>query len=150
MIVKEFRKSDRETFLRLCREFYSSGSTLKPFSLDTAEKTFRRVTEKHENLWGYLLTDSETGLAVGYALVTSYWCNEEGGNVLVLDELYICPESRHHGLGGRFLQFLEEKFRGKAVAITLEVLTTNQSAQSLYKKEGLSPDGFVTYTKTLE
>ena len=150
MKIREFDRLDAPTFLRLCEAFYSSGSTRKPFCRKTAEKTFARVMERHENLWGYLIVDSETMASVGYALVTSYWCNEEGGNVLVLDELYICPESRHHGFGARFLQFLEEKFRGKAVAITLEVLTTNQSAQSLYKKEGLSPDGFVTYTKTLD
>ena len=86
---------------------------------------------------------------VGYALVTSYWCNEEGGNILVLDELYISPNSRHHGYGSKFLEWLEHEFKGKAVEITLEVLKTNQDARSLYKKDGLVPDGFITYTKKI-
>ncbi|MDY4187299.1 MAG: GNAT family N-acetyltransferase [Candidatus Borkfalkiaceae bacterium] len=149
MIIREFKKSDETEFLRLCGEFYSSDSTLKPFCINVAKTTFGRVMEKHENLWGYLFCDGETNEPIGYALVTSYWCNEEGGNVLVLDELYICPTSRHHGYGDKFLKWIEQKFKGKAVAITLEVLTTNQSAQSLYKKDGLVPDGFVTYTKSI-
>lgn len=149
MVIREFKKSDETEFLRLCGEFYSSDSTLKPFCLNVAKATFARVMEKHENLWGYLFCDGETGEPIGYALVTSYWCNEEGGNVLVLDELYICSTSRHHGYGGSFLKWLEQKFKGKAVAITLEVLTTNQDAKSLYKKDGLVPDGFVTYTKSI-
>ena len=76
-------------------------------------------------------------------------CNEEGGNILVLDELYICPTSRHHGYGGTFLKWLEEQFKDKAAEITLEVLTTNQDAKSIYQKDGLEPDGFVTYTKVI-
>lgn len=149
MLIREFLPSDRKMFLRLCEDFYSSESTLKPFCRKVAEKTFSHVIEGHENLWGYLLTDSETDEAIGYALVSSYWCNEEGGNILVLDELFILPESRHHGYGGKFLKWLEEKFRNEATAITLEVLTTNQDAKSLYKKDGLVPDGFVTYTKPI-
>ncbi len=149
MTIREFRPEDRDTFIRLCDEFYSSSATLKPFCIDVAEKTFDHVMENHENLWGYLFTDAETGMPIGYALVTSYWCNEEGGNVLVLDELYICPHSRHHGYGKVFLDWLERHFAGKAVSLTLEVLTTNQSAQSLYRKDGLVPDGFVTDTKSL-
>ena len=149
MIINEFNKRDEDVFIKLCGEFYSSHSTLKPFNLKNAKATFSRVIERHENLWGYLLTDSLNDEAVGYALVTSYWCNEEGGNVLVLDELFIRPESRHHGYGGRFLKWLEENFRGKAVSVTLEVLSTNQTAESLYAKDGLSPDGFVTYTKDI-
>lgn len=149
MLINEFNKRDEDVFIKLCGKFYSSHSTLKPFNLKNAKATFSRVIERHENLWGYLLTDSLNGEAVGYALVTSYWCNEEGGNVLVLDELFIRPESRHHGYGSRFLKWLEENFRGKAVSVTLEVLSTNQTAESLYAKDGLSPDGFVTYTKDI-
>ena len=133
----------------MCNEFYSSHATKKPFNEITARATFDRVIEKHENLWGYLFTDSQSGESIGYALVSAYWCNEEGGNILVLDELYICPTSRHHGYGGAFLKWLEEQFKDKAAEITLEVLTTNQDAKSIYQKDGLEPDGFVTYTKVI-
>lgn len=149
MIIREFTEEDRDVFLRLCKEFYSSKATKKPFKETLARATFEHVMEKHENLWGYLFSDSITDEATGYALVSEYWCNEEGGNILVLDELYICPTSRHHGYGGKFMKWLEERFQGKAVEITLEVLTTNQDAKSLYRKEGLRPDGFITYTKEI-
>ena len=149
MQIKEFEKKDKDVFLRLCNEFYSSNATLKPYNALAAAQTFDRVVERHENLWGYLFTDKETLQPIGYALVSSYWCNEEGGNILVLDELYICPTSRHHGYGGAFLKWLENEFRDRATEITLEVLNTNQGAQTLYKKDGLEPDGFVTFTKTI-
>lgn len=149
MTIREFEKQDKDEFLQLCKEFYSSRSTIKNYCESTCLVTFERVLERHENLWGFMLFDGVTSEAIGYALTSSYWCNEEGGSVLVLDELYICPTSRHHGYGGRFLKWLEERFKGKAVSITLEVLNTNQDAKSLYARDGLVPDGFVTLTKNI-
>ncbi len=150
MIVKEFEKKDCQLFLELCRDFYQSSATVYNYREDIAKMTFDRVMDHHENLWGFLLIDADTDTAVGYSLITSYWCNEEGGNVLVLDELYIAPGNRKKGYASLFMEWLQEYYKGKAVAITLEVLTTNQAACSLYKKEGFEPDGFITYTKKLQ
>ena len=36
---------------------------------------------------------------VGYALLSSFWSNELGGEVCVIDELYVGPTARGHGLG---------------------------------------------------
>lgn len=149
MIIEEFRESDKDTFLRLCKEFYDSHATLRPFNFKVAEMTFLRVMAKHENLWGYMFFDKETKEPVGYSLITSYWCNEEGGNILVLDELYISPNGRHKGYASFFMEWLEKNFKDKAVSITLEVLTTNVDACHLYLKEGYKPDGFTTYTKQI-
>lgn len=84
--------------MKLCEEFYSSHATMRPFDAAIAEKTFQRVVDHHENLWGYLIFEKEDEPAAGYGLLTTYWCNEEGGNVLLLDELYIAPPFRHKGL----------------------------------------------------
>lgn len=150
MIVKQFDKADEETFYRLCREFYSSGSTLRPYDAKIAEKTFNRVLDHHENLFGYFIIRKDSSEVIGYALITSYWCNEEGGTVLILDELYICPSDRHQGYASAFMEWLASEYKDKAVSVTLEVLTSNQNAQALYRKEGFSPDGFVTMTKVFD
>lgn len=149
MIVKEFNISDKSLFLKLCKDFYESSATVYNYREEIAQITFDRVMDHHENLWGYMLLDAENGKAIGYSLITSYWCNEEGGNVLVLDELYIAPDNRKKGYASIFMEWLENYFKGKAVAITLEVLTTNLAACSLYQKEGFVPDGFITYTKKI-
>ncbi len=149
MDIVKFKRSDRAEFLKQCKAFYDSNATLHPFNEEAAKITFRRVMERHENLWGYMLIDKANNKKIGYALVSSYWCNEEGGDVLVLDELYISPDSRHNGYGSLFLRWLEEHAGKYVKALTLEVLTTNQTAQSLYRKDGLEPDGFITYTKEI-
>lgn len=147
MLVKPFSKDDEQTFYKLCKEFYSSGSTLRGYDSEIAKKTFNRVLDHHENLFGYFIIRKDSNEVIGYALITSYWCNEEGGTVLILDELYICPEDRHKGYASSFMDWLQLEYKDKAVSVTLEVLTSNQTAQLLYKKEGFVPDGFMTMTK---
>lgn len=149
MIIKEMEEGDADSFYKLCEEFYSSGATKRSYDRKSAEQTFKQVITKHENLWGYFIIDSETDKKAGYALITSYWCNEESGNVIILDELFVSVEFRHRRFGKSFMIWLEENFRGKAVALTLEVMSTNLIAKELYIKEGFSEDGFVTMTKTI-
>lgn len=149
MIVREFQPEDKQVFKRLCKDFYSNNATIRSYNDELTEKTFNTVLAKHENLWGYLMFDKLSLEPVGYSLITSYWCNEEGGNVLVLDELFIVPTDRHKGYASTFMEWLEKEFKDKAVSITLEVLTTNVNACHLYQKEGFIPDGFTTYTKKI-
>jgi len=70
-----------------------------------------------------------------------------GGFWHVIDEAHVTtvaiqPEYRGHGLGELlFLQLLEECFRISIHWVTLEVRTSNESAQNLYYKYGLSSAG---------
>ncbi|MDD4839316.1 MAG: GNAT family N-acetyltransferase [Clostridia bacterium] len=148
MFVREFEKSDREAFKELCKEFYRSNATLREYDESIANLSFDRVLDRHENLWGFFII-GEDGIA-GYSIITSYWCNEEGGNVIVLDELYISSNSRNKGYASMFMDWLEVFYKDKAVSITLEVLTSNVNACHLYCKEGYMPDGFTTYTKKIK
>ena len=150
MLVKEFAKEDEDLFLKLCKDFYSSGSTLRGYSEEISKKTFLRMLDHHEDLAGYFIIRKDSSEVIGYALVTSYWCNEEGGTVLILDELYIDPDDRHQGYASSFIDWLQEEYKDKATSMTLEVLTSNVRAQNLYKKEGFTPDGFMTMTKEID
>lgn len=149
MIIKNISENDKQLFFKLCKEFYSAGATARSYDEKIAETTFNYLMHQHENLWGYFIYGDEDTEPAGYALVTSYWCNEDGGNVIILDELYVNPMHRHHGYGKQFLEWLEDEFRGKAVSITLEVVTTNTVAKQLYAHEGFDADGFEVLTKRL-
>ncbi|MGI6714170.1 MAG: GNAT family N-acetyltransferase [Bacilli bacterium] len=149
MNVRPFLAADQPIFFRLAQEFYDSGSALRDYDEKLTKMTFDRVLAHHENLEGYFITRNDSHEVVGYALITSYWCHEEGGTVLILDELYIAENFRHQGYASCFLEWLIEEYKEKAVALTLEVLTSNLTAQSLYQKEGFTPDGFMTMTKKI-
>lgn len=141
MEVKDFSSGDLDTFSRLCEMFYSSGATKRPFCREIAEKTFKRILDKHENLWGKLFIDSD-GRAVGYALITSYWCNEDGGTVIILDEIFVDPAERNKGYGSVFMKWAEAYYKNDAVAISLYVVKDNDSAHRLYAKNGYVYGGF--------
>lgn len=149
MNVRTFTKDDQQIFFTLAKEFYNSGSALRGYDEKLTQITFDRILAHHENLYGYFIERNDSQEVIGYALITSYWCHEEGGTVLILDELYISLTVRHQGYASRFLKWLIEEYKDKAVALTLEVLTSNVNAQSLYQKEGFTPDGFMTMTKKI-
>jgi GNAT superfamily N-acetyltransferase len=86
---------------------------------------------------GFVLVATADERAVGVACVSLSWTVERGGNVAWLDELYVVPRMREHGLGGELL--------GEAIAaataegcrtIELEVETSHARAEHLYRRHG--------------
>ena len=78
-------------------------------------------------------------MVAGYALLISFWSNELGGEVVVIDELYIKPSYRKQGYGRALLQELGREsglWPGSAVALELEVTPQNKRASSLYASVG--------------
>ena len=77
---------------------------------------------------------------VGYALLSSFWSNELGGEVCVIDELYVGPTARGHGLGSVLLRTLAEQpgalWNADAVALELETTPDNHRARRLYQRLG--------------
>lgn len=70
-----------------------------------------------------------------------------GGLMMVGDEghvtnLAVDPEWRRHGVASRLLvQFVREAIRRGAQRISLEVRTSNEGAQAMYRRFGLAPVG---------
>lgn len=150
MTIRYFEKTDKDAFNQMCLAFYSGGATSRAYDEMLTLRTFEHVMDHHENLWGVILIDNDLMEPVGYALITSYWCNEDGGDVIILDELYISPLNRNKGYATQFMQWLENEFHDKAVAITLQVLTTNEVARKLYNKIGFQNDGFEQMIKDIK
>jgi ribosomal protein S18 acetylase RimI-like enzyme len=86
-----------------------------------------------------LLAVGQDGGAVGVACLSFSWTVERGGNVAWLDELYVVPRMREHGVGGELL--------GEAIAaataegcrtVELEVETSHARAEHLYRRHGFT------------
>ncbi len=86
-----------------------------------------------------LVLASVDGIA-GYALLSSFWSNELGGEVCVIDELYVGPNVRGRGHGADLLRTLAEQpgalWRERAVALELETTPENHRARRLYERMG--------------
>jgi GNAT superfamily N-acetyltransferase len=79
------------------------------------------------------------GKVAGYALLIAYWSNELGGEVCVIDELYVEPAHRGSRHATRFLEALaarREAWVENAVALILETTPDNERARRLYERVG--------------
>lgn len=79
------------------------------------------------------------GQAAGYAFLIGFWSNELGGDVCVIDELYVAPAHRGHGHATRLLDDLASgvaPYAVGAVALALETTPGNAAARRLYERVG--------------
>jgi GNAT superfamily N-acetyltransferase len=85
---------------------------------------------------GRIVLFRQSELLRGYALLIPYWSNEFGGTVLFVDEMFVIPEARNHGIGRSFFKFLDQTRPFEAVALALEVSPGNAGALRLYESLG--------------
>ena len=79
------------------------------------------------------------GRVCGYALLVSCWSNELGGELCVIDEMYVEPDHRGKGHATRLIEALADgtlPWAANAVALTLEVTPDNPRARRLYERVG--------------
>ena len=92
----------------------------------------------------------ESGQAIGYVIVTFGYSLEFRGREACIDELYLRPAYRRHGIGSKTLQFVESQCRSLGVnCLNLEVDRDNAAAQSVYRKSGFSDRGYCLMTKEI-
>ena len=126
----------REDYLRMAEAFYHSDAVdhLVPPSHFSA--AFDALVAGSPYLSGFALT--QDGQVAGYALLMKTWSQEAGGLTVWVDELYVEPLFRGHGLGREFLEALPRIFP-EAVAFRLELAPDNHRAESLYGRLGFRP-----------
>lgn len=86
---------------------------------------------------GRILVATAGGPPIGVAWLSSTWTLEHGGRSMWLEELYVEPARRGHGIGTRLLREALRVATGiGATAVDLEVETSHERAARLYAREG--------------
>jgi ribosomal protein S18 acetylase RimI-like enzyme len=97
---------------------------------------------RDEPFRGCALVCEVDGHPVGYALLISFWSNELGGEVCIIDELFVLQAYRGRGLATALLTKLMDSqqsiWPGKPAALALEVSPANERARALYARLGFS------------
>lgn len=132
-MIRKISKKDRENYLKMAADFYSSAAVLHPIPERYLLDTFDEIMRSNEYLEGYFF--EYRGSTAGYALLAKSFSQEAGGPVLWIDELYVKPEYRCHGIGHEFFRYIRDAARG-VKRLRLEVESSNQKAVSLYKRMG--------------
>jgi ribosomal protein S18 acetylase RimI-like enzyme len=82
------------------------------------------------------------GTIAGYALLILFWSNELGGNICVIDELYVAPTHRGQKHASQLIEQLAGDisfFQLRPVAFEVEVTPRNKRARALYSRLGFNP-----------
>jgi GNAT superfamily N-acetyltransferase len=108
----------------------------------TAQQVYATLERlRSEPLRGRALVLDSRGTLAGLCLLASFWSNELGGEVCVIDELYLQEEWRGHGHGSALLEGLKTDrslWPLQPVAFELEVSPRNPDARRLYERLGFS------------
>lgn len=70
----------------------------------------------------------------GYAMLAKSFSTEFGKNCIWIEDLYVLPSARSHGIGRAFFEFVRKKYPD--CVLRLEVEKENVRAIALYEKCG--------------
>ncbi len=146
MIFRDITQSDRPAFLEMAENFYGSGAVFYNIDKKNFENTFALSLSGSPFLRVIVFEDA-AGI-IGYALLCFTYSNEAGGNVVLIEEIYIKEQFRGSGTGKKFFDFLFKEYPNSK-RFRLEVTKENPRAAELYRSLGFSNLPYVQMVKDL-
>lgn len=131
-MIRKVTERDREIYLALAKEFYSSPAVSHTLPDEHFSRTFDEAMRSDDYVGLFMLIAD--GEVCGYAATAKTFTQEAGGTVIWLEELYVRPAFRSHGLGREFFAFMEREL--PAARYRLEVESGNERAKALYARLG--------------
>ena len=150
LTIRQGTAEDLEQLLRLYHD-YHNGLLEVGMNYDLNEETLSRVMQNRlrSRLVLTAVAENETGVLQGFVfcsilrLAPEYTCRGEA-SVGYLNDLYVAPEARHHGLAQKLTAYAENWLREQEVSVMeLQVLGKNEKAQEFWKKQGMEPIGLL-------
>ena len=129
--------SEDDDIVEMSRELYAEDPAPMPVPDRHTRETLSIL--RAEPARGRAMVLQLNNAVAGYALLISFWSNELGGEIIVIDELYVRPLYRNQGHARALLTTLtsaETLWPRQSVAIELEVTPQNERAASLYTRLG--------------
>jgi len=127
-----YQDNDYNDLKKMILCLYDEDPEGEPISEEKIDKTIREYQRNPQKINIYILKTN--GVKIGYAILVYFWSNEHGGNILVIDELYVAENYRGQGAATEFMHFLEHM--ENKVALQLETTPSNQRAADYYKRLG--------------
>ncbi|CAM3190541.1 GNAT family N-acetyltransferase [Streptobacillus ratti] len=133
MEIRKIKKEDKDVYLKLTKQFYSSDAVLHSVDENNFLNTFNELISSDTYTECFIL--EEDLKIIGYCLISKTYSQEVGGMVLLIEEILILENYRNKGIGKKVFNFLFEKYKGYK-RYRLEVDNCNIMAQELYRKIG--------------
>jgi GNAT superfamily N-acetyltransferase len=137
---RQARAEDDRALVEHMLGLYAEDPGAAPVGAEQCQRTLLRL--RGEPVRGVALALEGDAAVTGYALLCSFWSNELGGEVCIIDELFVAPSARGRGAATELVSGLFERrlpWFADAVAIELEVTPGNTRARQLYQRLGFRP-----------
>ncbi len=141
-MIRPLDASDRDIYLAMSAEFYSSPAVLHDVPAANRENAFAEFLKGE--LAKCFVFECE-GRVAGYGIICFFYSQEAGGRCVIFDELFVKPEFRSRGLGSAFFSYVFENYH--APRYVLEIEPENVRARKLYEKLGFVPLGYIRMIK---
>lgn len=135
MRIEKMNPEHYEMVFKLTKNFYSSDAVDHEIPDINIKNTINHALTDGNLFDGYVLVEEEK--IIGFSYITQYFETEVGGICVMILDLYIRDEYRHHGYGTSFFKFVFEKYNF-AKRFRLEVAKDNIPAINAYKKLGFT------------
>jgi ribosomal protein S18 acetylase RimI-like enzyme len=144
--IRAANAGDLETLVALMRDFYREDAD--PFVENDSRAAFARLLA--EPSWGSVWVAQHESTVVGYVVLTFGFSMEFHGRDAFIDDLYVVPSQRGHGIGSGLVAACETACKELGIrALHLEVRLSNPAA-SLYRRLGFRDHQHHLMTKRLE
>ena len=141
--VRGLTETDRNEYLSMAEEFYSSPAVLHTVPRSHFERTFDDLM--HGDPYSRALITEADGKAAGYIRLAVTRSQEAGGDVVWIDEVYVRPSARGLGLGTLLISEAVKRF--PAARYRLELEPDNTAARRLYERLGFASLGYAQMYK---
>ena len=131
-MLRKITPNDRETYIALSEEFYSSDAVSHSIPVEFHKNSFDELMRSDEYIECFIL--EHEGDTAGYALIAKTFSPEAGGVVVWIEELYVREGFRGKGLGKAFFAYMEQNYN--VSRYRLEVEPDNVRAKKLYSALG--------------
>lgn len=131
-IIRAMEEADGPQILEMMRVFYASPAVLSNGSEAIFAADFNACVSDSPYLEGYVFENGEE--IQGYAMVAKSFSTEFGKPCIWIEDLYVKDSCRGHGIGSRFLNYIESQYPD--AVLRLEVEAENERAIRVYKNCG--------------
>jgi GNAT superfamily N-acetyltransferase len=131
--------ADDDAIVAMYEALYAEDPGPEPVSLERIRQTLARFGA--DPIRGRAVVLVSDGRTVGYAFLIPFWSNELGGEICVIDELYVQAAWRGQGHATTLITSLSaasDLWPGIPVALELEITPTNAKARALYERLGFA------------
>lgn len=146
--IRKATVTDVPDILPLVEEYWRFEG-VSGFDRDRVDTQLKRVLSEPRLGAGWISTANET--AVGYLLAVYVFSLEHLGITAEIDEFFVVPSERSHGIGAELLNVAESEFRRVGCSnVSLQLSRHNDTARSFYHRHRyVERCGFELLEKTL-